>query len=305
MTRNGTASWKNSAENETQPNSTPRFYISMDGSPEEGAIMVRAALRARNASLGLWPSGVTHVSSVKTLTVSNGSQSKRVTMYEATGLDFSPGYVWLDESGELFMSGDTWGAVIRRGWNSALPQLIAAQHERVTDLGRQIASSLPQRAGTAIAITNVSLFDSELGETIPNATVILHGETVAAVGASEVSVPSDARRIDGSGKMLLPGLWNMHMHTFAEFGPRLLAEGVTTIRDPGNNPEYISKTQAQFESGELVGPRVIIAGLMDGTGKYTAPIGTTTATPEQAIAQVANVEKTRRRTDQNLQLDGS
>ncbi|MGA8097335.1 MAG: amidohydrolase family protein, partial [Candidatus Cybelea sp.] len=286
VAQNGTASWKNAAENETQPNSTPRFYVSMDGSPEEGAIMVRAALRARNASLGLWPSGVTQVSSVKTLTVSNGSQSKRVTMYEATGLDFSPGYVWLDESGELFMAGDTWGAVIRRGWNSTISQLIAAQHERVTDLGRQIASSLPQRAGTAIAITNVSLFDSERGATIPNATVLLHGETVAAVGGSELSLPSDARRIDGSGKTLLPGLWNMHMHTFAEFGPRLLAEGVTTIRDPGNNPEYISKTQAQFESGELLGPRVIIAGLMDGTGQFTAPIGTTTATPDQATAQV-------------------
>ncbi|MBV9332378.1 MAG: amidohydrolase family protein, partial [Candidatus Eremiobacteraeota bacterium] len=40
------------------------------------------------------------------------------------------------------------------------------------------------------------------------------------------------------------------------------------------------------ESGELIGPRVIIAGLMDGTGKYTAPIGTTTSSPTEAIAQV-------------------
>ncbi|MBV8198149.1 MAG: amidohydrolase family protein [Candidatus Eremiobacteraeota bacterium] len=76
------------------------------------------------------------------------------------------------------------------------------------------------------------------------------------------------------------------MHLDATFGPRLLAEGVTTIRDPGNNPDYITKTKAQFESGELVGPRVIIAGLIDGTGKYTAPIGTTTATESDAIAQV-------------------
>lgn len=165
--RNGTATWKNSAESETQSNSTPRYYVSLDGSPEEGAILVRAALRARNASLSLWPSGVTQVSSVRTVTAGNGSQSKRVTMYEATGLDFSPEYVWLDEAGELFMAGDTWGAVIRKGWNSVLPQLIAAQHARVTDLGRQIASSLPQRAGTAIAIANVSLFDSERGATIP------------------------------------------------------------------------------------------------------------------------------------------
>jgi imidazolonepropionase-like amidohydrolase len=284
--RNGTASWSNSVEKETQPSLSPRFYISMEGTPEEGAIMVRAALRAQDASISLWPSGATKVSAVKTLAVTNGRISKRVTMYEATGLDFTPVALWLDENGELFMSGIEWGAVIRSGWNSVLPQLLDAQNERVAELGRRIAGTLPQRPTTAVAVTNVSLFDSERGETIPAATVVFHGDTIVAVGTSDTPVPSDAHVIDGTGKTLLPGLWNMHMHTFADFGPRLLAEGVTTIRDPGNNPEYIAKTQAQFESGELVGPRVIIAGLMDGTGKYTAPIGTTTATPEQAIEQV-------------------
>ncbi|HZV77382.1 MAG TPA: amidohydrolase family protein [Candidatus Babeliales bacterium] len=284
--RNGIASWKNAAENETQPNTTSRFYVSMDGTPEESAILVRAALRAPQQSLALWPSGETHVSSVKTLDVSNGAQRKRVTMYEATGLDFSPSQVWLDENGELFMLGSQWGAVIPHGWNAVLPQLLDAQNERVAQLGRQIATTLPQRLGTAIAITNVTLFDSERGTTIPNATAIFSGDKVVAAGDSAVTIPGDARRIDGAGWTLLPGLWNMHMHLAAEFGPRLLAEGVTTIRDPGNDPKYIAKTQAQFSSGELIGPRVVIAGLMDGTGKYTAPIGTTTATADQAIEQV-------------------
>jgi imidazolonepropionase-like amidohydrolase len=286
VARNGTASWQNAAEKETRSNAAPRFYVSLDGTPEEGAILVRAALRAPKSSLALWPSGVTNVAAVRTLAIGSGGKTKRATMYELTGLDFSPGYVWLDESGELFMAGSTWGAVIQSGWNVTLPQLIDAQNERVTDLGRQVAHTLPQRAGTAIAITNVALFDSEAGRVVSNATVIFQGERVAAVGGPEVSLPSDARQIDGSGKSLLPGLWNSHMHLDATFGPRLLAEGVTTIRDPGNAPEYIAQTKAKFESGELVGPRVIIAGLMDGTGKYTAPIGTTTATADEAVAQV-------------------
>jgi imidazolonepropionase-like amidohydrolase len=288
---NGTAFWRNSAERQTHHAASPRFYVSMEGSPEEAAIMVRAALRAQGASLPLWPSGITNVSAVKTITVNNGTASKRLTMYEASGLDFAPVQVWLDENGELFMSGIEWGAVIRSGWNSVLWQLLDAQNERVAELGREIARSLPQRTGTAIAVTNVSLFDSERGEVVSDATVIFHGPTVAVVGASNTVIPSDARRIDGTNKTLLPGLWNMHMHTFAEFGPRLLAEGITTIRDPGNNPQYIAKTKAQFESGELIGPRVIIAGLMDGTGKYTAPIGTTTATVEQAVDQIRSYKK--------------
>ena len=284
--RGDTATWKNSAENEVRTSSVPRFYVSMDGTPEEGAILVRAALRAPNQSLELWPSGVTNVSLVKTLAVSNGTATKRVTMYEATGLDFAPADLWLDENGELFMGGSIWGAVVQKGWSAVLPQLFAAQDERVAQLGKAIAQSLPQRSGTAIAITNVALFDAVRGTLTPNATAIFHGETVAAVGGAELAIPSDARRIDGTGKTLLPGLWNMHMHLDATYGPRLLAEGVTTIRDPGNAPDYITKTQAQFAGGELLGPRVIIAGLMDGTGKYTAPIGTTTATAQQAIDQV-------------------
>jgi imidazolonepropionase-like amidohydrolase len=291
VARTGTADWKNAAEVETQSYSAPRFYISMEGSPEEGAIMVRAALRARAGTLQLWPSGVTRVAAVKTLDVSNGLTGKRVTMYEASGLDFAPITLWLDDSGELFGSGDNWGAVIRSGWNAVLPQLLDAQHQHVAELGRQIARTLPQRAGTAIAITGASLFDSEAGSIVPNTTVIFHGERVVAVSTAESSIPSDARRIDGSEKTILPGLWNMHMHLFADFGPRLLAEGVTTIRDPGNDPTYIAKTKAQYESGELVGPRVIIAGLMDGTGKYTAPIGTTTSTVTEAIAQVRDWKK--------------
>lgn len=288
----GQASWKNSAERETHPDAPERFYVSMDGTPEEGAVLVRAALRARSGAVALWPGGESKVRTVKTLDVSDGTRSKRVTMYELTGLDFVPSPLWLDESGQLFMSGITWGAVIAAGWKSVLPQLFAAQDARVAELGRSLATTLPQRVAAAIAITNVGLFDSERGTLVPNATVVFHAGKVVAAGGSGTSVPSDARTIDGTGKTLLPGLWNMHMHLYdASLGPRLLAEGVTTIRDPGNSPEYISTTQRQFESGELVGPRVVIAGLMDGTGKYTAPIGTTTSTPDEAIAQVRHWKK--------------
>jgi imidazolonepropionase-like amidohydrolase len=288
----GQASWKNSAERETHPDAPERFYISMDGTPEEGAILVRAALRAQGGAVALWPGGESKVRTIKTLDVNDGTRSKRVTMYELSGLDFVPSPLWLDESGQLFMSGSTWGAVIAAGWTSVLPQLLAAQNARVAELGHALATTLPQRVATAIAITNVGLFDSERGALVPNATVVFHADKVVAVGANGTSVPSDARTIDGTGKTLLPGLWNMHMHLYdASLGPRLLAEGVTTIRDPGNSPEYISTSQRQFESGELVGPRVIIAGLMDGTGKYTAPIGTTTSTPDEAIAQVRNWKK--------------
>lgn len=284
--RNGVATWKNAVENQNEKTPARRFYISVDGSPEEGAMIARAALRAHNGTVPLWPGGDASVRKVQTVDVTNGQQSRRVTMYELLGLDFAPSPLWLDEDGELFMWGSQWGAVIPVGWNGALEKLLDAQNARTADLGRELARTLPQRSATAVAITGVSLFDSESGTLVPNSTVIFHGDTVAAVGGNDVTVPSDARRIDGTGKTLLPGLWDMHHHLSAEYGPRILAQGVTTIRDPGNNPDYISTTQKQYESGELLGPRVIIAGLIDGTGQYTAPIGVTTSNATEAIARV-------------------
>ncbi len=282
----GTVSWKNAVERETLPAAEPRFYPSIDGTPEELAILARAALREPNGLIPLWPSGTATVRKVHAIDVRSGVLTRRVALYELLGIDFSPLQLWLDEDGTLFVFGSEWGAVVRDGWTPVLPHLLAAQNARMAELGRQYAKTLPQHASTAIAITGVALFDADAGALTPNATVLIHGETVAAAGGSEVTVPSDARRIDGTGKTLLPGLWNSHMHVAAEFGPRLLAEGVTTIRDPGNAPEYITTTKRRFDSGQLVGPRILIAGLIDGKGRYTAPIGRTASTPDEAIAQV-------------------
>ncbi|HET7815329.1 MAG TPA: hypothetical protein VFL13_13265, partial [Candidatus Baltobacteraceae bacterium] len=283
--RGGVATWKNASENAREHSASPRFYVSMNGSPEEGAILVRALQKKPNA--GLWPAGTASLNVVKSIEVSNGGATERVTMYEVTGLDFQPAVVWLDARNNLFMSGSTWGAVIPSGWRSVLPQLIAEQDARDAGLGKKIAQSMHTVAATALAVTRTAVFDAEKGALLQNHSVLVKGDKIVSVGPG-IDIPSDARRIDGLAKTVLPGLWNMHMHLYAPFGPRLLAEGITTIRDPGNDPDYISKTQKAFASGELLGPRVVIAGLMDGKGKYTAPIGTTADTEQAALAQVAD-----------------
>jgi hypothetical protein len=279
------AHWKNKAEREDHPGASPRFYISMDGSPEEIAALARALLSA-NAPLPLWPSGEATLHAGGEQTVASGSVRRTVRMYEISGLDFTPSPVWLDTDGSLFMSGSTWGAVIPAGWKAALPQLLTAQDARATERGRSIAISLAQRPTGALAIVDCTLFDANAGTTVPHATIVIDGDKIVAAGGSEVPVPAGARWIDGAGKTVLPGLWNMHMHMDTTFGPRLLAEGVTTVRDPGNDPAYIAKLKGQHESGELAGPRIIIAGLIDGVGKYTAPIGTFAKDAASANAQV-------------------
>ena len=264
--------WKNAIENE-QHSSERRLYVSFAGTPEESAIVVRAILQAQKA-LPLWPAGEASAVARETLTLHNGTQRRSVTMFEVSGFSFVPDYVWLDaKDHSLFMLGSEWGAVIVRGWKDALPQLFAAQHDRDTKRGREEARAFAQTSPAALAVSDVALFDPATATLLPGRTVLMQGDHVVALGDASLTVPSDARRIDGAGKTLMPGMWDMHQHFDASFGMRVLAQGVTTIRDPGNTPGVIDSWQQQFNSGELLGPRIIIAGLIDGKGPYTLPTG--------------------------------
>jgi imidazolonepropionase-like amidohydrolase len=102
-----------------------------------------------------------------------------------------------------------------------------------------------------------------------------------------VAVPGGIPVIDGHGQSLLPGLWEMHAHfAQAEWGPTYLAAGVTTARDCGGEFEFITAVRDLIESGSGLGPRLVLAGLVDRSG--TGTFGVNWAdTPEQGIAQVA------------------
>lgn len=274
--------WKNAIEKE-QHAADHRIYSSFDGTPEEIAIVARALLRAKKP-LPLWPAGEATITTAATLNLQNGNERRAVIMYELAGFDFVPFAVWLDARDQsLFMFGNEWGSVIVRGWKDSLPQLFAAGHESATKLGQEAARAFARVQDAPVAITNVALFDSVSATLKPASTVLMKGEYVVAVGDSTLELPSDARRIDGTNKTLMPGLWDMHQHHDASFGLRMLAQGVTTVRDPGNTPGVIEACQKQYDSGELLGPRIIIAGLIDGKGPFTLPTGESADNEPEAI----------------------
>jgi imidazolonepropionase-like amidohydrolase len=101
-----------------------------------------------------------------------------------------------------------------------------------------------------------------------------------------VPVPAGAEVVDGAGKTLLPGLWDMHTHNSPLDGLMHLAAGVTTVRDMGNDTAVVTTLQRRWASGEQLGPRLIIAGFIDGPGPYTGPTGLKVSTPAEALAAV-------------------
>jgi predicted amidohydrolase len=90
-----------------------------------------------------------------------------------------------------------------------------------------------------IAFTHIAVIDTEGALIQQDMTVVIVGDHIADVGrAVEIKVPSTAQVIDGRGKFLIPGLWDMHVHIFSEgrfpiVSPLLIANGVTGVREMG------------------------------------------------------------------------
>jgi Amidohydrolase family len=117
----------------------------------------------------------------------------------------------------------------------------------------------------SLAIEHVTVIDVVSGTSAPDMTVLVTGNRIARVVASAAFVPpAKARRIDGHGKFLIPGLWDMHVHlgnaTEAAL-PMFVASGITGVRDMGS-PSFATLRQwsVQALSGERIGPRIVAAG---------------------------------------------
>jgi imidazolonepropionase-like amidohydrolase len=131
----------------------------------------------------------------------------------------------------------------------------------------------PAQSGP-IAITHVTVIDATGAAAQPDMTVVVRGNRITEIG-KKVGVPGGAKVVDGTGKYLIPGLWDMHIHIHRhDENVLLLANGVTGVRLMGGVPEY-HKMQKEIESGDLFGPRYTIASrLIDGidaTGRKLLP----------------------------------
>lgn len=288
---NGRATWKGSAEHGSAPFGRS-FYLSFNGVPGEMALLANALLKAPSQRLTLLPAGEVTVERGGARSLSNGGKTIHVTQYLITGIDFIPLPVWLDDSGELFASGSTWLMTIRKGWEPAIPDLSGAQdsiaHLRLSKLAGQLRS----RPRGPVVFRNARLFDSESGSMRENMSVVVTGNRITSVGPSaELATPANAEVIDVRGRTLMPGLWDMHVHIGDLDGMQQIAAGVTSVRDLANDTDELMKRKANFDSGSLIGPRIVMAGIIDGVSPFAAPTKVLVETEEQARAAVDNYAK--------------
>jgi imidazolonepropionase-like amidohydrolase len=140
-----------------------------------------------------------------------------------------------------------------------------------------------------LLIDAVTVIDGAGDRAIPDrAVAIRDGQVVAIAAAGSIDAGSRTIRIDGRGKFLIPGLWDMHVH-LAGYGerafPLFLANGVTTVREMGGNLARLERLRDEVRSGQRLGPELLIAGpVLDAPFLVRAVQGTIYAEGREAVA---------------------
>lgn len=282
------AEWRNSAESGERELAGPAFYASMDGPPEELGLLARALLESDSKTLALLPGGQASIETVGTLAVRDAQgRAREVTQYAITGLGFSPVRIWLDEERRFFAAVSSWGSIIEAGYEAATSALVEAQDQATAALQRRLAETLTGHPAGPLVFRDVRVFDSVSMKTLPGMTVVVEGERIAAVGPSaQVAAPAGATVIDGAGKTLLPGLWDMHVHLGDDDLLLHIAAGVTTVRDLANDMDTVLAYQRDQQAGHIISPRIILAGFMDGPGPYAGPTRVLVDSEDEARAAI-------------------
>lgn len=265
---NGVARWKSPADAGEAPFRDNLAYIPFGGPADTNAILVAALLADEDGRLDALPGGAVKISELTTLTVAAGKKSKSLRALTIEGASFDPAVVWVDEKNAFFATVG-WLSWLPAGWESVRQQLIDAETAALAARAPALRAKIMQDPGKPVLFKNVKIYDAETNGFKKKQSVLVEGGTIKAVGKKAKA--KDALVIDGKGRTLVPGLWDMHYHTGGDgAGVLALANGVTSVRDIGNEKATLLKRIKRMRDGELLGPSTYPILGMDGDGPLSA-----------------------------------
>jgi imidazolonepropionase-like amidohydrolase len=267
---------------ETRTATVPQTFFTISGySPVSVQMEMMRYWRSHGkpAQMTTLPIGAVRIQDRGSQMVDVSGKSVKVERYTVQGLIWGMEVLYMDESNNLAALVSTDAEfdhfeAVRDDYEAALSAFVAsAAQDEMAALTELSSSAAGRRTGT-FAFVGATVIDGTGKAPIPNATVVTSNGKIVAVGpSSSVKVPKDAQRINVAGKYIIPGLWDMHAHyEQVEWGPIYLAAGVTTVRDVGNEYDFITQVRDAVNSGKALGPHMLLAGIVDGDGPYAIGI---------------------------------
>ena len=274
--RGGLAEWTVKAERGSKRIRGPAFYVPVDSSLEVNSLMISALSSTRTGTLPLLPEGTLTQQRLDEAVVTRGTESEVVQLVMHTGLGLSPQFFWATTTAEthLFaaiMPGTS--AMIKEGWEANLSDLKKRQEEAAGRILEQRARDLQHPMRGLTVVRNARIFNSETATlSVASDVYILRGIVTGIFPSGTYLTPVD-NELDAAGRVMLPGLFDMHTHISRWSASYHLTAGVTSVRDLGNSNAELQKIIDETLDGSLMSPRVIPAGFIEGESAYSAHDG--------------------------------
>ncbi|WP_372752432.1 amidohydrolase family protein [Mariniflexile sp.] len=240
------------------------LYMRYDGSPGAYEVLAKLLLKSIDKKVRLFPKGEVELVDHVYVTIKDSFTAKLLTI---KGLDMGPSYLWLDNDNQLIaqISGNL--HIVRKDLNSLRLEMKRIQDSVEDDYLFNVARNFTHSLDKVV-IKNVNVF-TERGTLILNQDVFVESNTIQLiVPTGTKDIAHGVKVMIGTGKTLMPGMFDMHTHNDKFRGAMHIAGGVTSVRDLANNKQ-LKNLSNQFDDNKIVGPRIVtFCGIIDGSGPY-------------------------------------
>jgi hypothetical protein len=267
------ASWRSTTEQGSKTVSGPAAYLPLNNSFEVVSVAIASLARTPGGKLPLLPSGTLSQQALDTVEVSRGGEKQTVQLVAQTGVGLSPAFYWATTGGTPRLFGvimPGFASMLPEGWQDNAKALAARQKVAEARMLEDAAAQLQHPLTGLTVVRNARVFDSEKASVgAPSDVYVLRGRITAVLPAG-APVRGAVQELDAGGRVLLPGLFDLHGHVDRWGGALHLAAGVTTVRDMGNDNEQLQLMLDETAAGKLLMPQVVPAGFLEGESAFSS-----------------------------------
>lgn len=272
----GVARWKSTSDQGEMRLGASAEYTSLGGTPQSFAAAVTALSKRRDGKLPLIPSGTLTMRKVREAEVERAGEKRKVQLLMITGVGFTPTPLWatLEKTPRMFASiAPGYLQLIEEGWQANADRLETLQKQAENELLLEMNKRLSKPLTGLTLIRNARIFDSEHASVGPASDLLIENGRIVSISGGGQERAKVAHVVDAGGRILLPGLYDMHGHLDDWQGGLHLAAGVTTVRDMGNDNATLQRLIADERAGRRLSPSIVGAGFIEGESPMSARNG--------------------------------
>lgn len=280
----GSAEWRSLSDSGRVQLDGKAYYLPLEATLFDYANLVRLASKNTDEPIHLLPAGKVTVRRILTEEIDGQSYD----LFAISGLRTDDSHIWIGADGHpaasIYSKADY---LVRESLLDSVGRLADAQARYTDSIHASRARKFRDTADGLVVFRNVKIFDSKSASVLPEQDVLIFDGRITDIRTTGSPLTEEARVIDGRGGMLMPGLWDVHTHTYSESRMfQHVAFGVTSIREMAATPDKSLGIRRRINNQEIIGPRQVLSGFIEGKSEYSAKTGIIVEDLESAIKAV-------------------